>query len=194
MREIVAVEFLSLDGIMQAPGHPDEDRSGGFEDGGWGLRYHDEVLAGFAARGLADTDAFLLGRTTYEGMARFWPTVPEGDPLGDAMNGYAKYVASTTLEEPLEWKNSTLVRGELTDAVRALKREPGKNIVILGSGQVVRTLMRHDLIDEYRIFLVPVVLERGKRLFDGGTRGALRLVESQQTSTGVVIAVYRPDR
>ena len=193
MRRIIAVEFLSLDGVMQAPGDPDEDRSGGFEQGGWFVPYFDDILGTSATQGIAETDAFLFGRTTYESMARYWPNAPEGDPIADAMNGYAKYVASTTLEEPLEWKNSTLLKGDLAEAAAGLKREPGKNIAVLGSGQVVRTLMKHDLVDEYRLMIAPLLLGSGKRLFDDGGRIPLRLVDSTPTGTGVIIGVYRPE-
>lgn len=195
MRKIVVAEQLSLDGVMQAPGHPDEDRSGGFEHGGWHLPYFDEVAGESVGASMGAMDAFLFGRRTYEIMARFWPNAPEDDMFTEVMNSTAKYVASTTLEEPLDWKNSTLLRGPVPDAVAALKQEPGGNIVVLGSGQLVRTLFAHDLVDELALMIDPLVLGSGMRLFDGWTeRRPLRLADSVTTTTGVIIATYVPER
>jgi dihydrofolate reductase len=194
MRKLVVVEGLSLDGVMQAPGHPDEDRSGGFEHGGWQMPYFDEATGVEIAKSMAETDAFLFGRTTYEIMAAHWPNVPEGDMFGDVLNGRPKYVASTTLEEPLAWNNSTLLKGDVADAVSALKTESGNNIVVLGSGQLARTLMENDLVDEYSLTFHPLVLGTGKRLFeDSGERTQLRLVDSRTSSTGAIWASYVPE-
>jgi dihydrofolate reductase len=126
MRKIIVTEFLSLDGVMQAPGDPDEDRSGGFAHGGWHMPYFDEVAGSHAAQAIAETDAYLFGRRTYEIMARYWPNAPEDDPFADTLNNSAKYVVSTTLDEPLEWKNSTLLKGDLREAVAALKTRAGQ--------------------------------------------------------------------
>ncbi len=192
---IVVVEGLSLDGVMQAPGHPDEDRSGGFEHGGWQMPYFDEVAADGAAKSMAETDGFLLGRKTYEILAAYWPNVPEGDMFGDVLNPLPKYVASTTLEEPLSWANSTLLQGDVPTAVADLRNRPGKNIVVLGSGRLVRTLIEHDLIDGYGLTIHPLVLGTGKRLFqDLDLRFPLRLVDTAVTGTGAIVANYEPDR
>jgi dihydrofolate reductase len=194
VRKIVVAEQLSVDGVMQAPGDPDEDRSGGFAHGGWHMPYFDDVAARVVSEAIGQTDAFLFGRKTYEIMARYWPNAPEGAPFADTMNGMTKYVVSTTLEGPLAWKNSTLLKGDVAEAVGALKRQPGKNIAVLGSGQLVRTLMQHDLVDEYGLMIDPLVLGSGKRLFeDGGRRIPLRLVDSKTTSTGVLLATYQPE-
>ncbi len=195
MRKLVINEQLTLDGVMQAPGDPDEDRSGGFEHGGWFRSYFAEDLFRIIGESLPETDAFLFGRRTYEIMARYWPYAPEGEPFTHIMNNTPKYVASTTLAEPLEWKGSTLLQGPVPDAVAALKREPGKHIVVLGSGELARTLSEHDLVDEYGIMITPLLLGGGKRLFDhGGRKRPLRLVDSKVTSTGVIYASYEPGR
>jgi dihydrofolate reductase len=194
MAELVVVEMLSLDGVMQAPGSPDEDRSGGFEHGGWGMPYFDEVAAEAAAQSMAETAAFLFGRRTYEIMAAYWPNQPEGDMFADVLNGLPKYVASTTLDEPLGWSRSSLLKGDVAEAVAALKDELDGNIVVLGSGQLARTLMEHDLVDQLSLTIHPLVLGPGKRLFEeeGGMR-LMRLVDSKTTTTGVILATYRPE-
>ena len=195
MRKLIVNEFLSLDGVMQAPGDPDEDRSGGFAHGGWQPQYFDEDFAKVAFEGLAETDAYLFGRRTYEIMAAFWPTQPDDVPFAGSLNGLPKYVASTTLSEPLEWRNSTLLQGDVAKAVAELKEEPGKNIVVLGSGDLVQTLMENDLVDEYGLMINPILLGGGKRLFrEGSPKRPLRLVRSMTTSTGVIVATYEPDR
>jgi dihydrofolate reductase len=150
MRMLRVIEFLSLDGVMQAPGAPEEDTEGGFRHGGWQRPYFDEVLGASAAKGMASTDGYLFGRKTYEKMAAYWPTAPD-DPFGRHLNSTPKYVASRTLER-VEWEHSTLIRGDVTEEVARLKAQPGKNIAVLGSGELVQTLIEHDLIDEY--FLV----------------------------------------
>lgn len=194
MRKLVVVEGLSLDGVMQAPGHANEDRSGGFEHGGWQMQYFDEATGVEIAKSMAETDAFLFGRTTYEIMAAYWPHAPEGDMFGDVLNGRTKYVPSTTLEEPLEWKNSTLLKGDVPSVVSALKAEPGKNIVVLGSGMLARTLMENDLVDEYSLTFYPLVLGTGKKLFeDSNQRSQLRLIDSRTSSTGAIWASYVPE-
>jgi dihydrofolate reductase len=194
MRKLIVNEFLSLDGVMQAPGDPDEDRSGGFAHGGWQIPYFDEDFAKFAFEGMAETDAYLFGRRTYEIMAAYWPTQPDDVPFAASLNGLPKYVASTTLSEPLEWRNSTLLQGDVAKAVAELKEQPGKNIVVLGSGELLQTLMENDLVDEYGLMINPIVLGSGKRLFrEGNAKRALRLVRSMTTGTGVIVATYEPE-
>ena len=195
MRKLIVNEFLSLDGVMQAPGDPDEDRSGGFAHGGWQMPYFDEDFAKVAFEGMAETDAYLFGRRTYEIMAAYWPTQPDDAPFAASLNGLPKYVASTTLSEPLEWQNSTLLQDNAAKAVAVLKEQPGKNIVVLGSGEFVQTLMENDLVDEYGLMINPILLGSGKRLFqEGSPKRPLRLVRSMTTSTGVIVANYQPDR
>jgi dihydrofolate reductase len=195
MRKVIVNEFLSLDGVMQAPGDPDEDREGGFAHGGWQIPYFDEDFAKVAFEGMAETDGYLFGRKTYQIMAAYWPTQSDDVPFAASLNGLPKYVASTTLSEPLEWQNSTLLQGDVAKAVAELKEQPGKNLVVLGSGELVQTLMENDLVDEYGIMINPLVLGSGKRLFrEGSARRPLRLVRSLTTSTGVVVATYEPVR
>jgi dihydrofolate reductase len=193
--KVIVSEFLSLDGVMQAPGGLDEDRSGGFAHGGWQVPYFDDALANAAFESMDDTEGFLLGRRTYEIFAAFWPSQPDDDPFAAVLNGRPKYVASTTLSEPLEWQHSTVLDGDVAKAVAALKDQPGKNLVVLGSGDLVQTLMENDLVDQYWITIHPIVLGSGKRLFrDGSTKRPLRLVRSITSSTGVLIATFEPDR
>ena len=195
MRKLIVTEFLSLDGVMQAPGAPDEDRSGGFAHGGWQRQYFDDVFARVASEGMPETGGFLFGRRTYQIMASFWPSQPDDDMFAAVLNSLPKYVASTTLSEPLEWRNSSLLRGDVAKAVTELKEQPGKNLVVLGSGELVQTLMENDLVDEYGLMINPVVLGSGKRLFrDGSARRPLKLVRSMTSSTGVLIATYEPER
>jgi dihydrofolate reductase len=186
------IEFLSLDGVMQAPGAPDEDTEGGFQHGGWQRPYFDDVLGATAAEGMAETDAYLFGRKTYEKMAAYWPTAPEDDPYGRHMNSTPKYVASRTLQD-VEWQNSTLITGDVAEEVARLKQQPGKNIAVLGSGDLVQTLLEHDLVDEFFLAVYPLVLGSGKRLFrDSDQVRKLHLVDSKPTSTGGVLLTYRP--
>jgi dihydrofolate reductase len=195
MRKLIVQEFVSLDGVMQAPGDPDEDRSGGFTHGGWQMRYFDDDFARVAAEGIAETGGYLFGRRTYEIMAAYWPSQPDDNPFAATLNGLPKYVASTTLSEPLAWQNSTLLHGDVAKAVAELKEQPGKNLVVLGSGELVQTLTENDLVDEFGIMINPIVLGSGKRLFrDGTAMRPLRLVRSLTTSTGVLVATYEPER
>lgn len=192
MRKLIVIEFLSLDGVMQAPGAADEDTSGGFEHGGWALPYFDDVLGAAAAEGMAATDAYLFGRRTYDIMARHWPTAPSDDSFAAHLNSTPKYVASRTLQR-LEWENSTLIEGDLPTAVAELKRQAGGDIAVLGSGDLIQTLIEHDLIDEYSLTVHPIVLGTGKRLFpDPGQVRRLRLADSTITSTGSLLLTYRP--
>jgi dihydrofolate reductase len=192
MRMLRVIEFLSLDGVMQAPGSPGEDTEGGFRHGGWQRPYFDDVLGAAAAEGMAATDAYLFGRKTYEHMAAHWPTVSDDDPYARHLNGTPKYVASRTLQQ-LDWKNSTLLEGDVAGAVARLKGEPGGNIAVLGSGNLVQALREHDLVDEYFLAVFPIVLGSGKRLFGEAAQPTkLRLVDSKPTGTGGVLLTYRP--
>ena len=194
MRTLTVIEFLSLDGVMQAPGDPDEDTEGGFRHGGWQRPYFDDVLGAAAAEGMAGTDAYLFGRKTYEIMASYWPTAPDDDPYAGHLNSTAKYVASTTLQST-DWQNSTLLKGDVADEVANLKEQPGRNIAVLGSGDLVQTLIKNDLVDEYSLMVFPIVLGTGKRLFrDTGQTRSLRLVDSKTTSTGGLMLTYQPRR
>ena len=195
MRKLVVVEMLSLDGVMQGPGGPDEDRSGGFEHGGWAMPYGDEVFLERAGKGMAETDAQLFGRKTYEIMASYWPNAPADDPFAKHLNAVRKYVASSTLSEPLSWENSTLLRGDVATAVAELKQQPGKNISVLGSGDLVQALIANDLVDEFSLMVAPIVLGSGTRLFrraDDVRR--LELVDAVTTTTGAQLLTYRPLR
>jgi dihydrofolate reductase len=186
--------FLSLDGVMQGPGGPDEDRSNGFDQGGWLVPYVDEDMGTFVSEWFGAADAFLLGRMTYEIFAAYWPMVTdENDPVASRLNALPKYVVSNTLDK-VEWNNSTLIRGDdLAEEIANLKQRPGRELQVHGSGDLALTLMAHDLIDEYRLWIYPVVLGSGTRLFrEGITPAALKLVDTKTTSSGVVIHVYEP--
>jgi dihydrofolate reductase len=192
MRKLVVIEFLSLDGVLQAPGAPEEDTEGGFAHGGWQRPYFDDVLGAYAAEGMAATDAYLFGRKTYETMAGYWPTAPIDDPYGKHLNAAAKFVASRTLRS-VEWQNTTLIQGDVAEEVVRLKEQPGGNIAVLGSGDLVQTLIENDLVDEYALCVFPIVLGGGKRLFRNAPEAMrLNLVDSRTTSTGGVILTYRP--
>jgi dihydrofolate reductase len=192
MSSVTVFNHLTLDGVMQAPGRPDEDVRGGFERGGWAASRMDAVLGGVAAQGMASGGALLLGRRTYEDFAGFWPK--QGDnPFTQALNRAQKYVASNTLEEPLPWSNSTLLKGDAADAVSRLKERPGDDLVVLGSGELIQSLMRRNLVDRYLLMIHPLVLGSGRRLFtDGGAFATLRLVDTKTSTTGVVVATYEP--
>jgi dihydrofolate reductase len=192
MRKVVVFTSVTLDGVMQAPGRPDEDRRGGFAHGGWAVPYSDEVMGRVAAEGMASSGPLLFGRRTYEDFHSFWPHQTD-NPFTEVLDNSQKYVASTTLAEPLPWRNSTLLRGDAADAVAELKGQPGEDLTVLGSGELVQSLRRRDLVDEYILLIHPLVLGSGRRLFpDGGPSTALRLVDSVTTTTGVLIATYRP--
>jgi dihydrofolate reductase len=191
--KVIMNNSVTLDGVMQAPGRPDEDMRGGFAHGGWAAPYFDAVMAGAAAQGMAQAPAMLFGRRTYEDFATVWPHMPADNPFTAVLNNAEKYVASRTLRAPLAWKNSTLLEGEATAAVATLKAQLDRDLVILGSGDLIRSLMGADLIDEFNLLIHPLVLGTGRRLFaEGVSFAALRLVETKTTTTGVVIATYRP--
>jgi dihydrofolate reductase len=190
--KVVAIEHLSLDGVMQAPGRPDEDTRDGFEHGGWAHARSDEVMGRKMAEGMAKGGPLLLGRRTYEDFYSFWPKQKD-NPYTEVLDNTQKYVASTTLQEPLPWRNSTLLKGDATDAVAALKEQAGEDLGVLGSGRLVQSLMRRNLVDEYVLMIHPLVLGSGRRLFpDGSPYAPLRLVDSVTTTTGVVIGTYQP--
>jgi dihydrofolate reductase len=190
MRKLVVGTFVTVDGVMQAQGGPDEDREGGFEHGGWSFVYWDGVMGERITAWTLQAGALLLGRKTYEIFAAYWPHVGDEDPVAAKLNSVPKYVASRTLDE-VTWNNSTVIRGDVAEAVAGLKEEPGDEIQVTGSGALVQTLMEHDLVDEYRLWVFPVVIGEGKRLFGRGTiPGALTLVGTETSSTGVVIHRY----
>ena len=195
MRRVVVINNVTLDGVMQAPGRPDEDTRGGFEHGGWAVMPNSDPVIGSAmGERMAQSGGLLLGRRTYEDLLTYWNT--QDSPFKEALNDAPKYVASRTLREPLPWPNSTLLEGDAADAVAVLKQEPGNDLQIMGSGELVQSLMTRDLIDEYMLLVHPLVLGSGRRLFaDGGAVASLRLVDdASTTSTGVVIATYQPVR
>jgi dihydrofolate reductase len=193
MRKLVVGTFLTLDGVMQAPGDPQEDTEGGFKHGGWQMPYFDADAGRIIGEQIAATDALLLGRVTYQIFAAYWPNAPEDDPIAKKLNSVPKYVVSTTLDK-VEWNNSTLIKGNIADEVAKLKQQPGSGFLsVTGSGKLAQTLMQHDLVDEYSLWVHPLVLGSGKRLFAGGIAPFnLKLVDTKTTSTGVVILTYQP--
>ena len=197
MSKIVVFNSVTLDGVMQAPGRPDEDTRGGFEHGGWARPYVDQVMGEVMAKGMANGMAtggsLLLGRRTYEDFYSYWPN-QKGDPISEVLDTTHKYVASRTLTEPLQWQNSTLLAGDAAEAVAELKKQPGPDIMVLGSGALLQSLIRHNLIDAYTLLIHPLLLGSGRRLFDDdhATRTNLRLVDLVTTTTGVIIATYEP--
>jgi len=193
MRKLIVSEFMSLDGVMQAPGGKDEDRDGGFEYGGWTIPYwHDDIGAAFAAL-MKDTDTFLLGRRTYVTHAEAFEPMPEGDFFGDMMNAPKKYVVSRTLTNPI-WRNTTVIRDDVIGSVRALKAEPGKNILTDGSSQLVHALFEHDLVDELHLLLYPLSLGGGKRVLPEGVHTKFTLESATPYPSGVVGLHYVRDR
>jgi dihydrofolate reductase len=192
MRKIVVTNSLTLDGVMQAPGRPDEDQRGGFEHGGWAMAYKDPVMMQAMGEGMGQGADLLFGRRTYEDFFAVWPG-RKNNPFTAVLDNSQKYVASRTWRGPLPWQNSTLLSGDVPEIVAHLKEQPGKDIVVLGSGDLLQTLMRHRLVDLYVLLIHPLVLGRGRRLFgDDAQRAALRLVKSVTTTTGVVIGTYEP--
>jgi dihydrofolate reductase len=194
MRKIIVHEFITLDGVIQAPGGADEDTEGGFEHGGWTHPYwHDDIGSRFFET-VGEADTFLLGRKTWQIHGGAFEPMAEGDPFGDVMNGMRKVVVSTTLESADAWRNSTLISDNVVDEVRKLKAQPGKNILMDGSSELIHTLAENDLIDQYDLHVYPLVLGSGKRLFPEGKRLNLKLVESKALPSGVVFQRYQPDK
>jgi dihydrofolate reductase len=190
MRNIIVAEFVSLDGVIQAPGGAEEDTEGGFAYGGWtGPYWHDDIGAHFF-QAMSQTDALLLGRKTWEIHGGAFEPLPAGDLFGDMMNSIPKYVVSSTLTSTSAWRNSTLISGNVIEEIRALKAQPGKNIMIDGSSVLIHALAEHDLIDEYSLHVYPLVLGGGKKLFPEGRRINLRLIESTPLPTGVLFTRY----
>ena len=193
MRKLVVSEFISLDGVIQAPGGKDEDRDGGFEHGGWTLPYwHDDIGAAFGAM-MQGVDAFLLGRRTYETHAGAFEPMPAGDPFGDMMNAPKKYVVSRTITKPI-WRNTEIIRDNVAESVRALKSQPGRNILTDGSSQLVHTLLEHDLVDELHLLLYPLALGGGKRLLPAGLHTTFTLLSTKPFPSGVVGLHYARQR
>ncbi len=192
MRKLIVSEFMSLDGVMQAPGAPDEDTEGGFTQGGWTLPFwHDDIGAQFF-QAMGECDTFLLGRKTWQGHSVF-ESMAEGDPFGDVMKAKHKYVVSTTLQSAAAWRNSTIVRENVIEEVRKLKQQAGLNIMVDGSSVLIHALAQHNLIDEYSLLVYPLVLGSGKRVFPAGVRINMQLVESKPFPTGVVLMRYVVD-
>ncbi len=194
MRKIIVAEFITLDGVIQAPGGADEDTDGGFVYGGWtGPYWHDDIGKHFF-QAMAQADMLLLGRKTWQIHGGAFDPMPAGDLFGDVMNGVRKVVVSTTLQSAAGWRNSTLISGNVVEEVRKLKNQPGKNILMDGSSVLIHTLVESDLVDEYMLHVYPLVLGSGKRLFPEGKRIKLKLIESQALPTGVVYQHYEHDR
>jgi dihydrofolate reductase len=192
MRKIIVHEFISLDGVIQAPGGADEDTEGGFAHGGWtGPYWHDDIGKHFFEM-IAQADTMLLGRKTWQIHGGAFEPMPAGDPFGDVMNNTSKVVVSGTLKSAAAWRNSTLIQSNVVEEVRKLKERPGKNILMDGSSVLIHTLAENDLVDEYNLHVYPLVLGGGKRLFPDGKRINLELIEAQALPTGVVYQRYKP--
>ena len=194
MRKLIVAEFITLDGVIQAPGGEDEDTDGGFVHGGWTHPYwHDDIGAHFF-QAMTEADSLLLGRKTWQGHGAAFDPMPEGDPFGDVMKSKKKYVVSTTLKSTELWRNSTIISRNVVEEVRKLKEQPGQNIILDGSSVLVHTLIENDLVDEYALHVYPLVLGSGKRLFPEGKRVNLKLIGSKTLPTGVVFQQYEPVR
>jgi len=194
MRRLIVAEFISLDGVIQAPGAPDEDTDGGFAHGGWTHPYWHEDIGAHFFQAMTEADTLLLGRKTWQGHGAAFDPMPEGDPFGDVMKSKKKYVVSTTLKSASLWRNSTIISKNVVEEVRKLKEQPGQNIVLDGSSVLAHTLIENDLVDEYALHVYPLVLGGGKRLFPEGTRVNLKLIESTAIPTGVQFQRYVPVR
>lgn len=192
MSRVVVINHLTLDGVMQAPARPDEDRRDGFQHGGWAMPNNDDVMGAALGERMAESGGLLFGRRTYEDLLSYWNTQTDS-PFTDALNNAPKYVASRTLREPLPWSNSRLLEGDVADAVAELKKQPGKDLHVMGSGTLIQSLMTPGLIDEYLLMIHPLVLGSGRRLFaDGSPSTTFRLIDTTTTTTGVEIATYQP--
>jgi dihydrofolate reductase len=193
MSRIVVFNSMTLDGVMQAPARPDEDTRGGFQHGGWAVPYSDPAIGKAAGESMATSGGLLLGRRTYEDFYKVWPSRTD-NPFTEVLNNSPKYVASRTLKEPLPWMNSILLKGDVVQAVAELKSQPVKDLVILGSGELIQTLMKQNLIDTYILFIHPLILGSGRRLFPDGSSATLQLVDVKPSSMGVLIATYQPKK
>jgi dihydrofolate reductase len=192
MRKLIAQEWMSFDGVVQAPGDPGEDTTGGFKHGGWHLPYFDETSMEWVLQNVNSAAGFVLGRRTYEGFAGHWPNASEEEqPLATPLNAKPKYVASKTLRDPLAWENSTVLGGDGTEAIEALKKGDGGDLLLIGSAQLARSLIEDDLVDEIRVMMDPLLLGGGKRVFpeDGALR-QFQLLESRSTATGAILASF----
>ena len=196
MRKLIANEWMTLDGVVQAPGQPDEDTSGGFEHGGWHVAYFDYLSQQRVVENLREASAFLLGRRTYEGFASYWPNASEEEQvLAEPLNTKPKYVASTTLTEPLDWQNSTLLQGDVADAVGRLKADEGGESTLSAARGWCRRWSRRILVDEFRFMIDPIFVGGGKRIFpDYGVLRPMQLVGSEVTSTGAILATFARSR
>jgi dihydrofolate reductase len=194
MRKVIVTEWMSLDGVVQAPGAADEDTTGGFAHGGWHLPYFDDLSQTWVVETLTAAGGLLFGRRTYESFAAHWPNASEEEQVvAQPLNTKPKYVASRTLTEPLGWQHSTVLGGDVAEAVAALKQEDGGDLLVIGSTQLVQTLIEHALVDEFRVMIDPLVVGGGKRIFrDDGVLRPLRLVDSKVTTTGAIVATYAP--
>ena len=192
MRRVIVNEWMTLNGVVQAPSYADEDTTGGFEHGGWHRPYFDDASMRWVIDNVTGAGGFLLGRRTYETFAAHWPNAPEEEQvLAQPLNTLPKYVASTTLSEPLEWQNSRLLQGDVAEAVAALKQEEDGDLLVIGSTVLVQTLTQHALVAEFRLMIDPLVVGGGKRLFrEDDALKPLRLLDSQVTTTGAIIATY----
>ena len=194
MARIVLQEFLTLDGVMQGPGSPEEDPSEGFDKGGWQLGYADESSGKYVMAGLEGAGGYLLGRRTYDIFAAYWPNQGADNPVAGVMNSKPKYVVSETLREPLAWHGSRLINGDVPSRLREIKSEVDGNLLVIGSGGLAQTLMANDLVDEYRLMVYPLVLGQGRRLFRGAdATNRLRLIDSTITSMGILLLTFEPD-
>ena len=192
MRKLIVQTFLTLDGVMQAPGGPGEDDDGGFAYGGWSVNYWDDQMGQVMGEATSTPFAMVLGRRTYDIMAAYWPTAPE-DEGAKVFNDATKYVASRSRPNLEAWTNSILVEGDAADGLAALKQEDGPELQVHGSANLIQTLLRHNLVDQYRLWVFPLVIGSGKRLFSDGTiPSGLKLIDSTVSTTGVVIGTYEP--
>jgi len=193
MRKLIVQSQITLDGIIQAPGGPEEDPTGGFKYGGWSAGYYDDFLGGVMSEQMAKPFDLLLGRKTYEIFAAYWPYVKSNSPdyeTAGKLNSAKKYVASTTLEK-LDWSNSTLIKGDIVQEIKKLKQQNGLELQVHGSSNLIQTLLKHDLVDEFRLKIFPITLGIGKRLFGEGTIPAgFKLIDNKNSTTGVIVATY----
>jgi dihydrofolate reductase len=194
MKKLVVAEFVSLDGVMQAPGGAEEDTDGGFKHGGWTMPYFHDDMGATLFEEINKADTFLLGRKTWQGHAEAFEPAPADDPFASVLNNLKKYVVSTTLKSADAWRNSTIISENVVDEVRKLKEQPGKDIYVDGSSVLVHTLAQADLVDEYSLLVFPIVLGSGKKVFPDGFHSGLKLIETKSFPTGVILSRYQPDR